>query len=110
MSVGVLIEHQVRHGRRDDVRAVWEQMLRPAIEANDAHEAYSYMFDADDPDIIRAFQCYTDAESASAFLATPAYAEYLAAVEGLLVGPPRVLRTDMIWTKAAPQGHDRRTT
>jgi hypothetical protein len=30
------------------------------------------MFDADDPDIIRAFRQYTDSESAMAFLKTPA--------------------------------------
>jgi quinol monooxygenase YgiN len=103
MSVGILIEHQVRHGCRDEVRAVWERLLRPAIEANDAHEAYSYMFDADDADIVRAFQCYTDGESASAFLATSAYDAYVAGVEDLLIGPPRVVRTDVIWTKPAPQ-------
>ena len=99
MSVGVLIEHRVLPGCRDEVRAVWERLLRPAIEANDAHEAYSYLFDADDPDVIRAFQQYTDAEAASAFLATPLYDTYVAEVERLLVGPPRVLRGDVIWTK-----------
>ena len=99
MSVGVIIEHHVRPGSRDAVHAVWEQFLRPAIEANPAHEAYAYMYDADDPEVIRAFQQYTDADAASAFLTTPAYAAYLAEVEGLLVGPPTVVRTDIIWTK-----------
>lgn len=99
MSVGVLIEHHVRPGTRDAVRAIWEELLRPAITANAAHEAYAYMYDLDDPDVIRAFQQYTDTESASAFLATPAYAAYVAAVEDLLVGPPAVTLTDVIWTK-----------
>ena len=35
MSVGVIIEHHVRAGQRDAVRATWERLLRPAIEAND---------------------------------------------------------------------------
>ena len=100
MSVGVIIEHHVRPGSRDAVRAIWEEFLRPAITANATHEAYAYMFDLDDPDVIRAFQQYTDSEAASAFLTTPAYAAYLAAVEPLLVGPPAVIRTDIIWTKA----------
>jgi quinol monooxygenase YgiN len=106
VSVAVLIEHQARHGCRDEVRAVWERLLRPAIETNDRHEAYSYMFDAADPDIIRAFQRYTDDEAAAAFLTTPEYGAYVAAVEDLLVGPPRVLRCEVIWTKPAqqPQG------
>ena len=106
MSVGVLIEHRARHGWRDEVRAVWERLLRPALETNDGHEAYSYMFDAADPDIIRAFQRYADHEAAAAILATREYAAYVAAVEDLFVGPPRVLRSEVIWTKPAqqPQG------
>ncbi len=99
MSVGIIIEHHVRPGSRDEVRAIWEEFLRPAITANAAHEAYAYMYDLDDPNVIRAFQQYTDAEAASAFLTTPAYAAYVAAVEHLLVGPPAVRRTDIIWTK-----------
>lgn len=100
-SVGVIIEHHVRPGSRESVRAIWEELLRPAITANAAHLAYAYMFDVDDPDVIRAFQQYTDTEAASAFLMTPAYAAYVAAVEPLLVGPPIVIRTDIVWTKAA---------
>jgi quinol monooxygenase YgiN len=99
MSVGVIIEHRVKPGSRDSVRAIWEQYLRPAITANAAHEAYAYLYDVEDPDVIRAFQQYTDAEAASAFLTTPAYAGYVAAVEHLLAGPPVVARTDVIWTK-----------
>ena len=64
------------------------------------HEAYAYMYDVDDPDVIRAFQQYSDTEAASAFLTTVAYSEYVAEVEHLLVGPPVVTCTDVIWTKA----------
>jgi quinol monooxygenase YgiN len=99
LSIGVIIEHHVQQGCRDAVRALWEKLLRPAITANASHEAYAYMYDVDDPDVIRAFQQCPDTESAAAFLATPAYATYVAAVEDLLTGPPVVTRTDIIWTK-----------
>jgi quinol monooxygenase YgiN len=99
MSVGVIIEHHVVSSSRDAVRAGWEEFLRPAITANAGHEAYAYMYDPDDPDVIRAFQQYVDADSASAFLATTAYTSYVAAVEHLLVGPPTVTRTEIIWRK-----------
>lgn len=100
MSVGIIIEHHVKPGFRDAVRAVWEDHLRPAIDANATHEAYTYMYDSDDPNVIRAFQQYTNAEAASAFLATPAYTAYVAAGEHLLEGAPAVTRTEVIWTKA----------
>jgi quinol monooxygenase YgiN len=99
MSVGVIVEHHVQPGCRDSVRAVWEEFLQPAITTNAAHEAYAYMYDVDDPDVIRAFQQYTDAEAVSEFLATPAYVAYVAAVDHLLAGPPTVIRTEVIWAK-----------
>ena len=99
MSVGVSIEHHVRPGCRDAVHAIWDELLRPAITANAAHEAYAYMYDLDNPDVIRAFQQYTDSGAASAFLEAPSYAAYVAAVEHLLVGPPVVARSNIIWTK-----------
>ena len=93
-------KHHVRSGSREQVHAIWDQLLRPAIEANLGHEAYSYMYDVEDADVIRAFQQYTDGEAASRFLSTDAYAAYVVAVENLLVGPPTVTRTDIIWSKA----------
>lgn len=97
--IGVLIEHRTRAGCRDRVQVLWDQMLRPIIEANDSHEGYAYMFDADDPDVIRAFQQYTDSESATAFLKTPGYQAYAAAVDHLLVSTT-VTRTKVIWAKS----------
>lgn len=99
MSVGVIIEHHVQPGSRDAVRAIWEEFLQPAIIANPGHEAYAYLYDVDDPDVIRAFQQYSSHEAAAAFLTTPAYAAYVAAVEHFLVGPPTVTRTEVVWTK-----------
>ncbi len=56
MSVGIIIEHHVRPGSREQVHAIWDQLLRPAIAANLGHEAYTYMYDIEDVDVIRAFQ------------------------------------------------------
>lgn len=97
----MLIEHHARPGRRDDVLKVWDARLRPAIERNNADVAYAYMVDADDPDIVRAFRQYTDAASAIVFLETSEYKAYVAEVEPLLLGPPRVLHTETIWTNPA---------
>ena len=95
----MIIEHRVRPGCRDEVRVVWEKWLRPAIEANSGHEEYFYLFDNDDADVIRAFQQYVDTAAAIAFLSTPAYEAYVAEVQHLLIGPPRVVRTDIVWAK-----------
>ena len=98
-SRAVFITHRCHPGRRDDVYAVWERHLEPAITANPDHLGYHYTFDPSDSDVIRVFQLYRNDLSAAAFLTTPEYAAYLAEVEPLLLGPPEVNIGDQIWAK-----------
>jgi len=32
---------------RDAVHGIWDEILRPAITANAAHDAYAYLYDVD---------------------------------------------------------------
>jgi quinol monooxygenase YgiN len=95
----IFVTHRARPWRRDEVHAVWEAHLQPAIRANPDHLAYHYSFDAIDPDVIRVFQLYTSSDAAAAFLTTTAYTSYLAAVDPLLAGPPEVVVADHVWVK-----------
>lgn len=78
---------------------IWEKHMAPAIAANQGHIAYFYCFDNADPDSIIAFQQYTSAEAAQAFLKTASYEAYLNDVESLLTGPPQVTALTPIWSK-----------
>jgi quinol monooxygenase YgiN len=98
-KAALFIRHQTQPGRRDDVRAVWERHMRPAIAANPGHEAYFYCYDDADADVICAFQQYADAGAARDFLATASYAAYLREVEPLLAGPPQVTAVTPVWSK-----------
>src|SRR3546814_12375288 len=73
--------------------------MSPSIDANDDHLAYIYSFDQADEDVIRVFQLYASAEAAAAFLETESYERYLAAVEGLLSGPPELYAVTPEWSK-----------
>src|SRR3546814_12279770 len=55
---GLFIVHRTQPGRRDDVRAVWNEHLAPAIDANDDHLTYIYSFDQPYEDVIRTCQLY----------------------------------------------------
>lgn len=99
-QIAVTIRHQPRPGARNDVRAVWERHLAPAIAGNPGHVAYFYCFDETDPDAITAFQVYEDAAASQAFLQTAAYAAYVAEVEPLLTGPPSVSVHRPVWAKS----------
>lgn len=96
----VFITHHTRAGQRADAEQVWNQILKPAIQANPDHLAYVYTLSTDEPDVIRAFQLYRTAEHAAEFLRTPAYLEYSEAVKPYLDGPPQVASAPAAWVKA----------
>ena len=98
-TLALFIRHKTQPGRRDQVRAVWERHMQPAIAQNQGHAAYFYCFDDGDPDAICAFQQYVDADAARAFLTTESYAAYLREVEPLLAGPPEVTSLTPMWRK-----------
>ena len=97
--IAVLIRHKTRPGKRDEVRAVWERHMRPAIDRHPGHEAYFYCFDKTDADSIIAFQQYTSSEASESFLQSEAYAAYAREVEPLLTGPPEVTPLAPVWIK-----------
>lgn len=95
----LFIVHRTHPGQRDAARRIWEQHIQPLVAENPSHLRYFYCFDDHDPDVIRVFQQYTDGAAARAFLATAGYADYLRAVEPLLVGPPEVHSATLMWVK-----------
>lgn len=98
--VAILITHRTREGQREAVRALWEEHMAPAVQSNPGHLSYTYCVGDADPDVICAFQVYSDADEAAAFQHTPAYGTYEKAVAPLLSGPPSVQRLTPVWTKA----------
>ena len=100
-QVAVFVVHKTKPGKREQVQAVWQQHMAPAIEGNPGHLAYVYSFDATDPDGICAFQLYASEQEANAFLKHPSYSMYLKEVEHLLEGPPQVKSLVPQWRKGA---------
>ena len=98
-QLALFIVHKTASGRREEVRAIWERHMAPAISANAGHLAYFYAFDRADADVIRVFQVYRDEAASERFLRSAAYAAYLVEVEPLLSGPPEVCSADVQWSK-----------
>ena len=76
--------------------------MRPAIDSNASHLAYAYCFSVADPDVIMAYQEYSDEAASQAFLRQPAYVAYLQEVEPLLTDQPTVAAGTPIWIKQRP--------
>lgn len=95
----LFIKHQSLSGRRDELESVWQKHMRPAIEANPGHLAYTYGFGSE-ADVIGAFQLYRSEEDAGAFVRSPAYLAYLDESRPLLRKAPEVTVFDPRWVKA----------
>jgi len=77
---------------------VWQRHMQPAISGNAGHKVYVYSFGSD-PDRICAFQVYSSAEEANAFLKSQPYIDYEKEVAPLLDGPPQVEVLAPQWIK-----------
>ncbi len=95
----IFITHRTQPGQRDAVKTVWMKHMSPAIAANDGHLAYFYCYDHDDPDLLRVFQLYRDAEAATDFLSHPNYAAYQQEVRDLLIEPSEIYAAEPQWQK-----------
>jgi quinol monooxygenase YgiN len=94
----LFIRHRTKPGARAEVQKVWQKHMEPAIEANAGHEVYVYSFGSDS-DRICAFQVYSSADEAGAFLKSQAYIDYELEVAPLLEGPPQVEVLQPQWIK-----------
>ncbi len=100
-KAALFIKHSALPGKRDEVRRIWEQHLKPRVVANHAHEAYFYCYDDNDPDTIWVFQQYVDRASSQEFLEAPWYAAYLNEVSPFLAGQPEISLATPVWVKGA---------
>ncbi|MGH9941622.1 MAG: putative quinol monooxygenase [Pyrinomonadaceae bacterium] len=98
-KTALFIKHQAQPGRRNDVQRVWEQHVKPRIEANPAHEAYFFCYDDNDPDVICVFQLYTDQAAMQDFLSGAWYADYLNEVSHFIAAPPQIAPATLFWAK-----------
>src|SRR5690554_6150571 len=99
MPIAIMVVHRVKPGMRDAARKMWEASMPDGISTNPGHLFYTYMFDRKDPNVIRAFQIYSDQEAAQAYLTSENYRQYAAAVGPLLAGPPAISMSEVVWSK-----------
>lgn len=100
-KVALLLKTKTQPGRRDAVRRLWDEHLRPRVEANDAQEVYFFCEDNQDPDTFYLFEIYANAEAMGANADSPWFAEYLRAVMPLLAGQGEVAVATPVWAKGA---------
>jgi quinol monooxygenase YgiN len=98
-KIAMIIRGRTQPGKRDEVRALYEQHLAPRALANDAQEVVVWCADTNDADAFYLFELYGSAEAMQANAQAPWFWEYLQAVGPLLAGQPEVVTATPAWSK-----------
>ena len=98
--VAVFAEVIAQPGKRDDVLAAAELAFAAAVE-EEGTEVFAIHVCEDEPDVVRFYEVYDDADARAAHSGSEAVATLIAALGELLAAPPRIVLT----TPVAAKGH-----
>jgi quinol monooxygenase YgiN len=98
-KTAALLTVRTHPGRRDELRALWDEHLRPRAEANPAQELCLYCYDAADPDLIHVVEVYGDPSEMERNARAPWFANYVRASGPLLAGAPVMVTAQPMWAK-----------
>ena len=86
-------------GKRDNVKALWEEQVKPHAVENNNLLFSCYSFANEDPDTIVLFEILDDAAVLTSLYQEEWFKAYLAAMGPLLTEPPQIYTGIPVWTK-----------
>lgn len=99
MSVALFIRTRTKAGKRELVRAAWEDLMKPGVDGNREQPVYFFCEDNDDRDVFCLFEIYRDKASFERAAESRRFADSMARIGHLLEGPPEVNITTPRWAK-----------
>jgi quinol monooxygenase YgiN len=96
--IAVFAEVVAQPGRREDVLAAARQAFAAALE-EPGTAVYSIHVCEDEPDTVRFYEVYDDAEARAAHSGSEAIATLVGALGELLAQPPRIVVTTPVMAK-----------
>ena len=100
-KIALFVKATTKPGKRDEVRQLWEEHLKPHAEGNDAHEICFYCYGIEDENTICLFEVFSDPSELETGLHSDWFAAYREAVGPLLAGPPELVTAIPLWAKGA---------
>jgi len=97
----LFIKATTKPGKRDELRQLWEQYLKPHIETNQEEEICFYCYGANDENTICMFEFFSESYDLRTAFQSDWFKAYMEAASHILAGPPEVITTTPIWAKGA---------
>ncbi len=96
--VAVFAEVVAQPGRRDEVLAAAREAFA-AAQAEPGTEVYAIHVCPEEPDVVRFYEVYADAEARGAHSTSEAIGKLIGALGELLAAPPRIVVTTPVMAK-----------
>ena len=96
-KLALVITSRTQPGKRDEVYALYQQMMAPRAADNEAQEVVVWCNVADDPDAFVLFEIYRDHGTFAANASAPWFGEYMASAGPLLASEPEVTMATPAW-------------
>ena len=98
-QLAMVIKTKTQPGKRDEVRALYEEHLAPRAEANADQRLVVWCDDDQDPDAFVLMELYATREAFEANASAPWFGEYMAAAGPLLAAQPEIVMGTPRWSK-----------
>lgn len=100
--LALIVTSTAQPGRRDEIFAMYEELLVPRALDNDDQQVVVWVDDQADPDTFHLFEIYASGEAFRANASSEWFAEYFATAGPLLAGEPSMTMGAPRWTMGVP--------
>lgn len=98
-QIAIFMTVRTQPGKRDELKALWEQHLKPLAAQNAMQSRYVYAFDNSDENVIRIMEVYESMDAVQANAGATWFADYMELVVPLLDGKPEFHMCSAQWVK-----------
>jgi quinol monooxygenase YgiN len=86
-------------GKREQVKQIWDKIVRPRVEGEDVVEHSFFCYEIEDDDTICLFEFFKDPSVFEAAMKSDWFLNYMEQLKPLLSGPPERNMTTPVWAK-----------
>lgn len=100
-KLALFVKVKAQPGKREQVKQIWEKLVRPRVEAEKTVNFSFYCYALEDDDTICLFELISDPSAFKAATQSDWFLDYMEQLKPLLVGPPERIMTTPVWAKGA---------